>query len=206
MPHADVTTSTTHKTLRGPRGGLILGRAELGGLLDKQIFPGIQGGPLMHVIAAKAVAFKQALGDDFKHYQRAVIRNAQTMAGTLMDYGIRLVTGGTDNHMLLVDLGNLGLTGKAAEEALGRAGITVNKNSIPFDERGPAVTSGIRLGTPVVTTRGMGEPEMFEIAAAIHRVLRNPSDAAVLRAVRHDVNALCRRFPLYPDNNPVGTK
>jgi glycine hydroxymethyltransferase len=127
------------------------------------------------------------------------------MAGALMDYGIRLVTGGTDNHMLLVDLGNLGLTGKDAEEALGRAGITVNKNSIPFDERGPAVTSGIRLGTPVVTTRGMGEPEMIEIAGAIHRVLQNPTDAAVLRAVRHDVNALCRRFPLYPDNGPVKT-
>jgi glycine hydroxymethyltransferase len=203
IPHADVVTSTTHKTLRGPRGGLILGRSELGERLNKQIFPGIQGGPLMHVIAAKAVAFKQALGDDFKRYQQAVIGNAQKLAQVLMDDGIRLVTGGTDNHMLLVDLRNLGLTGKQAEEALGRAGITVNKNSIPYDERSPSVTSGIRLGTPVVTTRGMGLPEMETIAALIHRVLHNSSNETLLEDVRRDVEALCRRFPLYPDGPPA---
>jgi glycine hydroxymethyltransferase len=197
VPHADVVTSTTHKTLRGPRGGLILANAELSSRLNKEIFPGIQGGPLMHVIAAKAVAFKQALGDDFKRYQRAVVDNAQTMARALMGAGIQLVTGGTDNHMLLVDLRNLDLTGKDAERALGRAGITVNKNSIPFDERGPAVTSGIRLGTPVLTTRGMGPEEMAVIAAGIGKILHHPSDETVLEAVRQDVTALCRRFPLY---------
>jgi glycine hydroxymethyltransferase len=203
VPHAHVVTSTTHKTLRGPRGGLILGRAELGDRLNKQIFPGIQGGPLMHVIAAKAVAFKQALNDDFKCYQQAVVSNAKKMAAGLLDAGIPLVTGGTDNHMLLLDLRNLGLTGKEAEEALGRAGITANKNSIPFDERGPAVTSGLRLGTPVVTTRGMGLPEMGEIAGLIHRVLQHPSDATVLENVRRDVRTLCGRFPLYPGDTPV---
>ena len=201
VPHADVVTSTTHKTLRGPRGGLILGRAELAERLNKQIFPGIQGGPLMHVIAAKAVAFKQALGDDFKGYQQAVIGNAHKMAQVLMDAGIHLVTGGTDNHMLLVDLRNLGLTGKEAEEALGRAGITVNKNSIPYDERGPSITSGIRLGTPVVTTRGMGLAEMETIAGFIHQVLQQPADEALLENVRRDVETLCRRFPLYPDES-----
>jgi len=199
IPHADVVTSTTHKTLRGPRGGLIVGRAELGERLNKQIFPGIQGGPLMHVIAAKAVAFKQALSDDFKLYQRAVVANARKMAEVLMAGEVHLVTGGTDNHMLLVDLRNLGLSGKQAEEALGRAGITANKNSIPFDERGPSVTSGIRLGTPVVTTRGMGLPEMETIGDLIHQVLRNPSDEGVIAGVRREVEALCRRFPLYPE-------
>ena len=203
IPHADVVTSTTHKTLRGPRGGLILGRAEWGDRLNKQIFPGIQGGPLMHVIAAKAVAFKQALDDDFKRYQQAVIGNAHKMARVLMDADIRLVTGGTDNHMLLVDLRNLGLTGKEAEEALGRAGITVNKNSIPYDERGPFITSGIRLGTPVVTTRGMGLPEMEKIAEFIRRVLQHPSDESLLENVRRDVETLCRRFPLYLEGPPA---
>ena len=199
IPHADVVTSTTHKTLRGPRGGLILARHELAEQLNKQIFPGIQGGPLMHVIAAKAVALKQALGDDFKRYQQAVVCNAGKMAEALLNSGIRLVTGGTDNHMLLVDLRNLGLTGKDAETALGQAGITANKNSIPFDERGPAITSGLRLGTPVVTTRGMGVQEMVEIAGFIEKVLRNPSDRMVLESVRQNVVALCRRFPLYPE-------
>jgi glycine hydroxymethyltransferase len=201
VPHADVVTSTTHKTLRGPRGGLILGRAELAERLNKQIFPGIQGGPLMHVIAAKAVAFKQALGDDFKGYQQAVIGNAHKMAQVLMDAGVHLVTGGTDNHMLLVDLRNFGLTGKEAEEALGRAGITVNKNSIPYDERGPSITSGIRLGTPVVTTRGMGLAEMETIARFICQVLQQPADESLLENVRRDVETLCRRFPLYPDES-----
>lgn len=198
VPHADVVTSTTHKTLRGPRGGLILGNAELGARLNKEIFPGIQGGPLMHIIAAKAIAFKQALGDDFKVYQQAIVSNARKMADDLLNAGIQLITGGTDNHMLLVDLRNQGLTGKEAEAALGRAGITANKNSIPFDERGPAVTSGIRLGTPVVTTRGMGPAEMAEIAAYIHRVICHPADETVLADVRRDVQALCRRFPIYP--------
>jgi glycine hydroxymethyltransferase len=198
VPHADVVTSTTHKTLRGPRGGLILGKAELGARLNKEIFPGIQGGPLMHIIAAKAVAFKQALSDAFKDYQQAIVSNARKMADELQKAGLQLVTGGTDNHMILVDLRNLDLTGKAAETALGQAGITANKNSIPFDERGPAVTSGIRLGTPVVTTRGMGEAEMAAIAAFIARVLRHPADTTVVAEVRREVQALCRRFPLYP--------
>ena len=201
IPHADVVTSTTHKTLRGPRGGLILARSDLGDQLNKQIFPGIQGGPLMHVIAAKAVAFRQALGDNFKRYQQAVIGNARKMAQVLTDAGIHLVTGGTDNHMLLLDLRNRGLTGKQAEEALGRAGITVNKNSIPYDERGPSITSGIRLGTPVVTTRGMGLPEMETIAELIDRVLQHPSDENLLEDVRQDVAALCHRFPLYPEES-----
>ena len=199
VPHADAVTSTTHKTLRGPRGGLILGRAELADRLDREIFPGIQGGPLMHVVAAKAVAFKEALGQDFKRYQQAVVRNARTMAEALREAGIRLVTGGTDNHMLLVDLRNLEITGKEAEEALGRAGITANKNSIPFDERGPAVTSGIRLGTPVLTTRGMDGEEMTAIAVLIASVLKAPSDRGLLEKVHREVQALCRRFPLYPD-------
>ncbi|MCB2166105.1 MAG: serine hydroxymethyltransferase [Deltaproteobacteria bacterium] len=200
VPHADVVTSTTHKTLRGPRGGLILAKAELGARLNKEIFPGIQGGPLMHIIAAKAVAFKQAIGDAFKAYQQATVRNARKMADELQKAGIQLVTGGTDNHMILMDLRNLDLTGKAAEAALGQAGITANKNSIPFDEQGPAVTSGIRLGTPVVTTRGMGEAEMVAIAAFIARVLRHPAEATVVAEVRREVQDLCRRFPLYPDN------
>jgi glycine hydroxymethyltransferase len=198
VPHADVVTSTTHKTLRGPRGGLILGKAELGARLNKEIFPGIQGGPLMHIIAAKAVAFKQALSDTFKAYQQAVVRNARKLADDLKKEEISLVTGGTDNHMLLVDLRNLGLTGKEAEAVLGRAGVTVNKNSIPFDERGPGITSGIRLGTPVVTTRGMGLEEMTAIATFIVRVLRHPADANVAAEVRREVQALCHRFPLYP--------
>jgi glycine hydroxymethyltransferase len=152
----------------------------------------------MHIIAAKAVAFKQALGDAFKAYQQATVRNARKMADELQKAGLRLVTGGTDNHMILVDLRNLDLTGKAAEAALGQAGITANKNSIPFDEQGPAVTSGIRLGTPVVTTRGMGEAEMVAIAAFIAKVLRHPAETAVVAEVRREVQDLCRRFPLYP--------
>lgn len=199
VPHADAVTSTTHKTLRGPRGGLILGRADLADRLNREIFPGIQGGPLMQVVAAKAVAFREALRPDFQRYQQAVVRNARTMAQALGEAGIHLVTGGTDNHMLLVDLRNLAITGKEAEEALGRAGITANKNSIPFDERGPAVTSGIRLGTPVLTTRGMGAEEMIAIAVLIADVLKAPGDRALLERVRREVQALCRRFPLYPN-------
>ena len=164
--------------------------------IRKVVFPGIQGGPLMHVIAAKAVAFKQALGDDFKVYQQAVVHNARKMADDLLEAGIQLITGGTDNHMLLVDLHNLGLTGKEAEAALGRAGITANKNSIPFDERGPAVTSGIRLGTPVVTSRGMVEADMVRIAEAIDMVLSAPEDEAVIAKARAIAQALSKQYPL----------
>ena len=201
VPHAHVVTSTTHKTLKGPRGGLILAKQQYAKALRSQVFPGIQGGPLMHVIAAKAVAFKEALSDTFKAYQRQVVVNAKALAEWLLAAGIELVSGGTDNHMLLVDLRNLGLTGKEAEEALGRAGITVNKNSIPYDERGPSITSGIRLGTPVVTTRGMGLAEMERIAGFIHQVLQHPADESLLESVRQDVETLCRRFPLYPDES-----
>jgi len=196
IPLADVVTSTTHKTLRGPRGGLILARADYGDQLNKQIFPGIQGGPLMHVIAAKAVAFKEALSSDFQDYQKHVVKNARALADFLMDAGVRLVSDGTDNHMMLVDLTNLDITGKEAEEALGRAGITVNKNAIPFDTRGPAVTSGIRIGTPAVTTRGMREPEMEIIGTLIVDVLNNSrNDENVIQKSRDKVLELCEVYP-----------
>ena len=196
IPLADVVTSTTHKTLRGPRGGLILARADYGDQLNKQIFPGIQGGPLMHVIAAKAVAFKEALSSDFQDYQKHVVKNARALAEFLMDAGVRLVSDGTDNHMMLVDLTNLDITGKEAEEALGRAGITVNKNAIPFDTRGPAVTSGIRIGTPAVTTRGMREPEMEIIGTLIVDVLNNSrNDENVIQKSRDKVLELCEVYP-----------
>ncbi|MCP4692864.1 MAG: serine hydroxymethyltransferase [Desulfobacterales bacterium] len=197
VPFADVATSTTHKTLRGPRGGLILSRPDLGRALDKQIFPGIQGGPLMHIIAAKAVAFNEALTDSFKSYQQDVVANAATLAGCLMEEGVQLISGGTDNHMMLVDLSNLDITGKLAEEALERAGITVNKNAIPFDSRSPALTSGIRVGTPAVTTRGMMKPEMETIAKSIIEVLKNPESETVVETVRARVRNLCEAFPLY---------
>ncbi|MEK7735926.1 MAG: serine hydroxymethyltransferase, partial [Nitrospirota bacterium] len=167
VPYADFVTTTTHKTLRGPRGGMIMCRAEYAKAIDKMIFPGIQGGPLVHVIAAKAVAFKEALNDGFKEYQKKVIENAKKLADELIKRGFRIISGGTDNHLMLVDLANKGITGKKAEEALDKAGITVNKNSIPYDERPPAITSGMRLGTPCVTTRGMGEAEMTDIAEII---------------------------------------
>jgi glycine hydroxymethyltransferase len=197
VPHADVVASTTHKTLRGPRGGLILAQADHGNRLNKQIFPGIQGGPLMHVIAAKAVAFKEALDPAFATYQLNVVKNARTMATALMDRGIDLVAGGTDTHLMLLDLRNIDITGKAAEEALGRAGITVNKNSIPYDPQGPAVTSGIRVGTPALTTRGMGTEQMQAIAAYIVETLHHPDDDRKLAAIREKVAGLCREFPLY---------
>jgi len=198
IPHADVITSTTHKTLRGPRGGFILAREEHGKTLDSQIFPGIQGGPLMHVIAAKAVAFKLAMSESFKAYQRQTVANAAVLAQHLMDAGLKLVSGGTDNHLLMVDLRDLGISGRDAEKALEEAGITVNKNTIPFEKRSAFVTSGIRIGTPAVTTRGMKEHEMAVIGAMIVEVLNEPSNQVVLRRVNESVRDLCERFPLYP--------
>jgi glycine hydroxymethyltransferase len=198
LPFADVVTSTTHKTLRGPRGGLILARTDYGPVLDKQIFPGIQGGPLMHVIAAKALAFQEASTEAFAKYQGQVIKNAQALAKALAAEGLRLVSGGTDNHMMLLDLRNLDITGKDAENVLGRAGFTVNKNAIPFEERPPQITSGIRVGTPAVTTRGMGTDEMETMARLIAAVLKKPADEKIIKDARNQVLALCREFVLYP--------
>jgi glycine hydroxymethyltransferase len=197
VPHAHVVTSTTHKTLRGPRGGFILAQEDLGKKIDGQIFPGIQGGPLMHVIAAKAVAFKLAMSDQFVKDQHQTVANAKALAQHLMDAGISLVSGGTDNHLMLLDLTDSGVTGQDAERALEEAGVTANKNAIPFDTRKPSVTSGIRLGTPSVTTRGMKEPEMALIAAMIVDVLEHPEDKNVLHRVKESVRDLCERFPLY---------
>jgi glycine hydroxymethyltransferase len=205
IPHADVVTSTTHKTLRGPRGGIILSRAGYGDKLDKAIFPGIQGGPLMHVIAAKALAFKEAMSTAFKSYQIQVVKNAKTLAQHLSDQGIALVSGGTDNHMMLADLSNLGITGKAAENALGRAGITVNKNAVPFDALGPAVTSGIRIGTPALTTRGMKEPEMSIVGELIVSVLKNIDSTAVIEKVKQQTRALCEAFPIEGNSDSFAT-
>ena len=199
VPHAEIVTSTTHKTLRGPRGGLILCKEPIGKTLNSQIFPGIQGGPLMHVIAAKAVAFGEALRPEFKVYQQRILDNAQALARSLSAAGLRLVSGGTDNHLVLVDVRSVGLTGKVAEEALGRAEITVNKNLIPFDSEKPMVTSGIRLGTPALTTRGMGPAEFERIGAMIGRLLKAPSDERVTGEARAEVAELTRRFPLYPE-------
>ena len=199
VPYSDFVTSTTHKTLRGPRGGLVLCREEHTKNLNRSIFPGVQGGPLMHVVAAKAVCFKEAGEPAFRDYQKRVVANAQRLAAALASNGFRLVSGGTDNHLLLVDVFSQGLTGKVSEAALGRAGITVNKNAIPFDQNPPMVASGIRLGTPAVTTRGMGEPEMDQIGELISRVLAAPDDHKAEIAVRAEVESLCRKFPLYPD-------
>jgi len=201
VPHADAVTSTTHKTLRGPRGGLILAQEAYGKKLNREIFPGIQGGPLMHVIAAKAIAFKLALSEDFKAYQRQTVANAQALARHLSDVGLKLVSGGTDNHLLLIDLTDLAITGGDAEKALDDAGITVNKNTIPFDSRSPFVTSGIRVGTPAVTTRGMKEPEMAVIASLIVDVLNDLHNDGVIRRVGEAVRDLCRSFPLYVNDN-----
>jgi glycine hydroxymethyltransferase len=199
VPHADVVTTTTHKTLRGPRGGLILCKAEHAKAIDKAMFPGTQGGPLEHVIAAKAVAFHEALRPDFKDYCVQVVKNAQAMAAQLVLHGVHVVSGGTDNHLMLCDLRTKGatLTGKLAENALDKAGITVNKNTVPKETQSPFVTSGIRIGTPAVTTRGMREPEMVRIAGLIDRVLAAPEDDAVLAAVKHEVHAMTADFPLY---------
>jgi glycine hydroxymethyltransferase len=197
VPVSDVVTSTTHKTLRGPRGGLLLAKSGYGERLDKQIFPGIQGGPLMHVIAAKAVAFKEALQPAFTDYQENVIKNAQTLAEGLLGAGIDLVSGGTDNHMLLLDLRNLRITGKAAEDMLGDAGVTVNKNAIPGDPLGPSVTSGIRIGTPAITSRGMKRAEMKTIAGLIAAVLKSgATDPDAISNAREQVDEICRQYPL----------
>jgi glycine hydroxymethyltransferase len=197
VPYADIVTSTTHKTLRGPRGGIILCTEEHAKAVDKQIFPGVQGGPLMHVIAAKAVAFAEAQRPDFRDYSRRVIENAQALGDALAGHGFTLVSGGTDNHLLLVDLRSKGITGKDAEKALDRAGITVNKNTVPGETASPFVTSGIRIGTPALTTRGLGVAEMREIARLIDRVITSPGDETVEGAVRGEVRELCGRFPLY---------
>ena len=199
VPHAAVVTSTTHKTLRGPRGGLILCRESYAKAIDKNVFPGFQGGPLMHVIAAKAVAFHEALQPEFKAYQGQVLANARVLAAELAGYGLRLISGGTDNHLMLVDLGPLGITGREAEAWLDEAGITVNKNSIPYDPQPPAVTSGIRLGTPALTTRGMREGEMQIVARLIWRTLAGRGEAAIAREVRDAVAELTAGFPLYAE-------
>ena len=195
--YADFVTTTTHKTLRGPRGGMIMCKSAHARAIDKMIFPGIQGGPLVHVIAAKAVALKEALSAEFRTYQQQVVRNAQELAQELSARGFKIFSGGTDNHLMLVDLTGENITGKEAEEALDSAGITVNKNAIPYDSRPPAVTSGIRLGTPCVTTRGMSEPEMTEIADIISHVLRNNNNQEAIKLLGQRVRTLCTRFPIY---------
>jgi len=200
VPYADFVTTTTHKTLRGPRGGMVMCRAQHAATLDKVVMPGMQGGPLMHVVAAKAVAFREALTPDWRAYQRQVVANAAALAHALARRGHRLVTGGTDTHLMLVDLSAPGITGREAQEALDRAWITVNKNTIPFETRSPMVTSGIRIGTPAVTTRGMKEPEMDAIAGFIDRVLQARGDGKVEASVRADVAFLSGRFPLYAEH------
>ncbi len=198
VPYADFVTTTTHKTLRGPRGGMVLCKAEHAKIVDSRVFPGMQGGPLMHVIAAKAVALKEALTPEFKIYQKQIVKNAQALAQSLIANGFRLTSDGTDNHLMLVDLRKSELTGKVAQETLDKARITVNKNGIPFDTRSPFVTSGIRIGTPAVTSRGMKEPEMTQIGNLIARALGAVSDDAKLAAVADDVGTLCKKFPVYP--------
>jgi glycine hydroxymethyltransferase len=199
VPHSDFVTTTTHKTLRGPRAGLVLCKEKWAKDLDRSVFPGVQGGPLVHIIAAKAVCFKEALEPTFAAYQRKIAANAATLAKTIAALGFRLVSGGTDNHLMLVDVFSKGLTGKDATTALGKAGITVNQNTIPFDKNPPLKASGIRIGTPAVTTRGMGEAEMVQIGEFIARVLASPEDERTHAMVRAEVEALCRTFPLYED-------
>ncbi len=203
VPYAHFVTSTTHKTLRGPRGGFILCKAEFAKDIDKSVFPGIQGGPLMHVIAAKAVAFKEATTEEFKRYARQVVKNAQAMAEEFMTLGFKVVSNGTDSHIVLLDLRNKGITGKQAEEALGRANITVNKNAVPFDPLPPTKTSGIRIGTPAMTTRGMKEDEMRYIARLIAQVINNIEDSDTIEKVSKEVIELCQQFPLYPELKEV---
>jgi len=195
---ADFVTSTTHKTLRGPRGGLILCSDEFSAKLDKGVFPGTQGGPLMHIIAAKAVAFEEALRPDFTAYQREVLVNARVLAEEMTAYGFNLVSGGTDNHLILIDLTEKGITGLDAEQALGEAGIVANKNAVPFDKKGPKITSGLRLGTPALTTRGMRENEIRRIAGLINDILSAPGNEVVLRRVQGIVSEICEAFPIYP--------
>jgi glycine hydroxymethyltransferase len=199
VPHSDFVSTTTHKTLRGPRGGMVICREQYGKDLDRSVFPGVQGGPLMHIIAAKAVCFKEAAEPAFAEYQKQIAVNATRLAAALSASGFRLVSGGTDNHLMLVDVFSKGITGKVAEAALGKAGITVNKNAIPFDKNPPMVASGIRVGTPAITTRGMREPEMDLVGELIARALKTPDDDAALGAVKAEVETLCRKFPLYPD-------
>jgi len=206
VPHSDFVTTTTHKTLRGPRGGLVLCRSKYGKDLDRALFPGVQGGPLMHIIAAKAVCLKEALEPGFADYQRQIVKNAQRLAAGLASAGFRLVSGGTDNHLMLVDVFSKGLTGKVAEAALGHAGITVNKNAIPFDKNPPMVASGIRVGTPAVTTRGLREAEMDRVASLFARALAAPEEASTLAAVKADVEVLCAEFPLYPTGLHLATR
>ena len=196
---ADFVTSTTHKTLRGPRGAFILTKEKYKKIIDKAVFPGTQGGPLMHVIASKAVCFKEAMSEEFKNYQEQIVKNAKALANTLKEEGARLVSGGTDNHLMLVDLRPFKITGKKAERILGSVNITVNKNTIPFDPEKPFVASGIRLGTPALTTRGMKEEEMKIVGKLIARVLKNPENESILNGVKKEVLSLCERFPLYPE-------
>ncbi|PYR80386.1 MAG: serine hydroxymethyltransferase [Acidobacteria bacterium] len=199
VPHSDFVTTTTHKTLRGPRAGMVLCRQQYAKDLDRALFPGVQGGPLMHIIAAKAVCFKEAMESSFADYQRQIVANAVRLANAIGSHGFRLVSGGTDNHLMLVDVFSKGITGKVAEAALGKAGITVNKNAIPFDQNPPMVASGIRVGTPAITTRGMREAEMDQIGDFIARVLAAPDDDRVAGMVKDEVERLCRKFPLYPE-------
>ncbi|MCX9081568.1 MAG: serine hydroxymethyltransferase [Candidatus Methanoperedens sp.] len=196
VPYSDFVTTTTHKTLRGPRGGMIMCREEYAKDIDKTVFPGIQGGPLMHVIAAKAVAFKEAMSREFIDYQKQIVKNGKKIAGELMIRGNELVSGGTDNHLMLVDLTTLGITGKEAEAKLGEAGIILNKNTIPFETKSPFITSGIRIGTPAATTRGMKEKEMIIIADAIDEVIRNINDANKIKEVKRTILDLCNQFPI----------
>jgi glycine hydroxymethyltransferase len=199
VPHSDFVTTTTHKTLRGPRGGLVLCREQYAKDLDRTVFPGVQGGPLMHIIAAKAVCLQEAAEPAFVGYQKQIVANAKRLADVLTTSGFRLVSGGTDNHLMLVDVFSKGLTGKVAEAALGKAGITVNKNAIPFDRNPPMVASGVRIGTPAVTTRGMRESDMESVGELIARALQTPDDDGSLAMVRAEVEILCRKFPLYPE-------
>jgi len=199
VPYADYVTTTTHKTMRGPRGGLILAKEEFGKSLNSNIFPGIQGGPLMHVIAAKAVSFKEAMSEDFVLYQQQVVKNSQILGAELTRKGYKLVSGGSDNHLLLVDLNNKDITGKDAEEILEAAGLTVNKNAIPFDTQSRFVTGGIRVGTPAVTSRGLQESEMKQIADWMDRTILNRRDEHEIKKIRSEVRELCERFPIYPD-------
>ena len=199
VPYADYVTTTTHKTMRGPRGGLILAKEEFGKSLNSNIFPGIQGGPLMHVIAAKAVGFKEAMSEDFVLYQQQVVKNSQTLGAELTRNGYKVVSGGSDNHLLLLDLTNKDITGKDAEEILESAGLTVNKNAIPFDTQSRFVTGGIRVGTPAVTSRGLKESEMKQVAEWMNRAILNRRDEQEIAKIRSEVRELCERFPLYPD-------
>ena len=203
VPVSDIVTTTTHKTLRGPRGGMILAKSELGKKINSSIFPGTQGGPLMHVIAAKAVAFKEALSDSFTDYQKNVVANAAAMAETFNENGVNMVSGGTDNHLILLDLTELNITGKDAEHLLEQAGITVNKNAIPFETRSPFITSGVRIGTPAITSRGIRAEQARTVARLISNILKHPDDDAILKESKHTVADLCKQFPLYAGGDRV---